>query len=235
MALPKLETKTYTLTLPSTGKEIKYRPFLVKEQKTLLMAQESNSQNEVVDAMTQLINDCTFGKVDPKTCPMFDAEYIFLKLRAKSVGEKAEVQVTCPDDEKTKVTKTVKLEDVDVIMKEGHSNEIAITDKIKIVMRYPRLDDMVGVSTELSDFEKTLVMLVECVDSVVSGGEEINRVDMTREEITEFVDSMDNTQIENVVKFFDTMPKVRHIIDVINPKTKKKGEILLEGLESFLA
>ena len=114
MALPKLETKTYTLTLPSTGEDIKYRPFLVKEQKILLMAQDSENSSEIVDAMSQLISDCTFGKIDTKTCPMFDAEYVFLKLRTKSVGENVQIQVTCPDDEKTKVTVSLNLEDIEL-------------------------------------------------------------------------------------------------------------------------
>ena len=140
MALPKLETKTYTLTLPSTGKEIKYRPFLVKEQKTLLMAQESNSDSETIDAMSQLIKDCTFDKVDPKVCPLFDAEYIFLKLRSKSVGEKTEVKVTCPDDEKTKVNVTLNLEDIECTMTDSHSNIVEITDNVKIVFGYPLLN-----------------------------------------------------------------------------------------------
>ena len=140
MALPKLETKTYTLTLPSTGKDIKYRPFLVKEQKILLMAQDSENSSEIVDAMSQLISDCTFGKIDPKTCPMFDAEYVFLKLRAKSVGETAQIQVTCPDDEKTKVSVSLNLEDVDCTMTNDHSNVVEITDNIKITFNYPLLN-----------------------------------------------------------------------------------------------
>ena len=126
MALPKLETKTYTLTLPSTGEDIKYRPFLVKEQKTLLMAQDSKSDTEIIDAMNQLISQCTFGKVNPKTCPMFDAEYIFLKLRAKSVGETAQIQVTCPDDEKTKVNVVINLNEIECNMTDDHTIRCAV-------------------------------------------------------------------------------------------------------------
>ena len=139
MALPKLETKTYTLTLPSTGEDIKYRPFLVKEQKTMLMAQEANSDSETLDSMSQLISDCTFGKVDPKNCPMFDAEYIFLKLRAKSVGETANIQVTCTDDEKTKVNVNINLDEIECTMTDEHTNIVSLTDNFKIFFNYPLL------------------------------------------------------------------------------------------------
>jgi len=235
MALPKLQTTEHKLTVPSTQEEIKFRPFLVKEQKILMIAQESGDESEIANAVGKLVSGCTFGAVDAKTSPMFDVEYIFLQLRSKSVGSKIPLKLKCPDDNKTEVEVEVDIDDIQVQTSVDHSPSVELTDDISINFRYPRLDDMIGISTELSDFEKTLVLLVECVDSVVSGGEEINRVDMTREEISEFVDSFNTKQIENVVKFFDTMPKVRHIIDVINPKTKKKGEILLEGLESFLA
>jgi hypothetical protein len=234
MALPKLQTSEYTLTLPSTQEEIKFRPFLVKEQKILMIAQESGEESQIASAVGQLVSGCTFGSIDAELSPMFDIEYVFLQLRAKSVGSKITLNVTCPDDNETQVEVKVDVDDIQVQMSLEHSQDIKITDDISIHFRYPRLKDLQGMSSELSDFEKTLVLVVGCVDTITSGEEVINRIDMTQDEIVEFVDSMNSTQMEGVLKFFETMPKVRHIIDVVNPKTKKKGEVLLEGLESFL-
>ena len=234
MALPKLQTSEYTLTLPSTQEEIKFRPFLVKEQKILMIAQESGEESQIASAVGQLVDGCTFGSVDANLSPMFDIEYVFLQLRAKSVGSKITLNVTCPDDNETQVEIEVDVDDIQVQMSLEHNQDIEITDGISIHFRYPRLKDLQGMASELSDFEKTLILVVECVETITSGEEVINRIDMTQDEIVEFIDSMNSTQMEDVLKFFETMPKVRHIIDVVNPKTKKKGEILLEGLESFL-
>jgi len=234
MALPKLKTSEYTLTLPSTQEEIKFRPFLVKEQKILMIAQESGEESQIASAVGQLVDGCTFGSVDANLSPMFDIEYVFLQLRAKSVGSKITLNVTCPDDNETQVEIEVNVDDIQVQMSLEHNQDIEITDGISIHFRYPRLKDLQGMASELSDFEKTLILVVECVETITSGEEVINRIDMTQDEIVEFIDSMNSTQMEDVLKFFETMPKVRHIIDVVNPKTKKKGEILLEGLESFL-
>ena len=234
MALPKLKTLEYTLKLPSTQEEIKYRPFLVKEQKILMIAQESGEESQIASAVGQLVSGCTFGSIDANLSPMFDIEYVFLQLRSKSVGSKITLNVTCPDDNETKVEVEVDVDDIQVQMSLEHSQDIEITDNINIHFRYPRLKDLQGMPGELSDFEKTLILVVECVETITSGEELINRVDMTHDEIVEFVDSMNSTQMENVLKFFETMPKVRHVIDVTNPKTKVKGEVLLEGLESFL-
>jgi len=233
MALPKLETKTYTLTLPSTGEDIKYRPFLVKEQKTLLMAQESKKDDEIVDAMSQLINDCTFGKVDPKACPMFDAEYIFLKLRAKSVGEKTEVQVTCPDDNKTKVTVSLNLDEIECNITEDHENIIKITDDVKIVFSYPLLTSFKGIKAT-SQTAALFNMISECVQEIHYGEDIYNKIDITKKELHEFMDSLNTQQFKEVSKFFETMPKLRHPVEVTNPETKVKSEVMLEGLETFL-
>jgi hypothetical protein len=234
MALPKLQTSEYKLTLPSTQEEIKFRPFLVKEQKILMIAQESGEESQIASAVGQLVNGCTFGSVDANLSPMFDIEYVFLQLRSKSVGSKITLNVTCPDDNETQVEVEVDVDDIQVQMSLEHNQDIEITDDISIHFRYPRLKDLQGMASELSDFAKTLILVVECVETITSGEEVINRIDMTQDEIVEFIDSMNNTQMEGVLKFFETMPKVRHIIDVVNPKTKKKGEILLEGIESFL-
>jgi len=233
MALPKLETKTYTLTLPSTGKEIKYRPFLVKEQKTLLMAQESNNDSETIDAMSQLIKDCTFGKVDPKVCPLFDAEYIFLKLRSKSVGEKAEIKVTCPDDEKTKVNVTINLEDIECTMTDDHSNIVKITDTVKVVFGYPLINSFKSVNNK-NQTEVMFDMIQNCVEEIHYGEDIYNKVDISPKELTEFFDSLNTEQFKNVSDFFESMPKLRHVVEVTNPETKVKGEVLLQGLQSFL-
>ena len=234
MALPKLETKTYTLTLPSTGEDIKFRPFLVKEQKVLLMAQESKTTSEIADAMSQLISDCTFGKVDPKTCPMFDAEYIFLKLRAKSVGETAQVQITCPDDDKTKVNVTINLEEVECNMTEDHTNIVEVTDNIKIIFNYPLLSTYQNNELEEDKTKKIFSMLVECIQEIHHGDKVYNRIDVSKKELNEFIDSFDTTQFKKVSNFFETMPRLRHIVEVTNPETKVKSEVPIEGLASFL-
>ena len=233
MALPKLETKTYTLTLPSTGEDIKFRPFLVKEQKILMMAQESKNDSELVDAMSQLINDCTFEKVNPKTCPMFDAEYIFLKLRAKSVGEVANIEVTCPDDNKTKVKVSVNLDEIECNMVDYHSNIVNITDTVKIVFNYPLLNsfkDVKSTNQAVALFE----MISECIQEIHYGEDVYNKIDVSKKEIEEFLDSLDSQQFLKISDFFETMPKLRYPVEVTNPKTNVKGEVILEGLQSFL-
>ena len=234
MALPKLETKTYTLTLPSTGEEIKYRPFLMKEQKILLMAQESKDDNEVVDAMSQLINDCTFSKVDSKTCPLFDAEYIFLKLRSKSVGEKVKVSVICPDDKKTRTDVEIDLGDIECNMLDEHTNTIKITDSVEVVLNYPLLSNFQSTKEDLTQSQLMFNMVNECIHEIHFGEDIYNKIDMSEKDVNEFVESLSSEQFTNIGKFFETMPKLRHVIQVTNPNTKIKGEILLEGLQSFL-
>jgi len=233
MALPKLETKTYTLTLPSTGEEIKYRPFLMKEQKILLMAQESEKDGEVIDAMTQLITDCTFEKVDAKNCPLFDAEYIFLKLRSKSVGEKVEVSVICPDDEETRTDVSVDISKIECNMLDDHSNIVNITDTVKIVFKYPLLSTFKSAKNT-KETEMMFKMINDCVQEIHYGEDVYNKIDMSEKDINDFVESLSTEQFKNIGKFFETMPKLRHVIQVTNPKTKVKGELLLEGLQSFL-
>ena len=229
MALPKLDTPTYELEQPSTGEMIKYRPFLVREQKQLMMAQESEDETSIKNAMADVITQCTFEKINPLDIPLFDVELLFLRIRSKSVGENVDLNLLCPDDEKTKVTKTIKLEDVDVIMKEGHTNEIAITDKIKMVMRYPRLDDMLGAD-EIEDIFK---MVYRCVHEIHDGEKVYHKIYMSEKELIDFVDSLTNEQFEKVTDFFDSMPKVQHVVEVTNPKTKKKGEVVIDGVASF--
>ena len=235
MALPKLETPTYTLLMPSTDEEIKFRPFLVKEQKRMLMAQESEDSTEMVDAVNQLIQDCTFNKVDTKKIAMFDAEYIFLQIRSKSVGSKVDVQVTCPDDKETKVPVNIDLDDIKVAMMEEHTNEIQLTDEIKIIFKYPLLSTFTKY-TKSSDTAKMIFDLTaDCIEEVHFNDEVTNKVDMSKKDLDEFLESLSTEQFGMLVKFFETMPRLRHRIEVTNPKTEVTSEVMLEGIQSFLA
>ena len=234
MALPKLNTPEYELELPSTGGKIKFRPFLVKEQKLLMMAQESKNEGEITNAISNIINSCTDGKVNAKTSPLFDVEYVFLKLRAKSVGETADIEVLCPDDKKTKVEVKVSLDDVNVHMTEDHTNIVEITDKIKMVMKYPVLNDMKSLTKGTTDMKNIFELLQNCIAEIHDGDKIYNRIDMDVKEVDEFVDSLNTVQFEGLMNFFKTMPKLRHAISITNPKTKKKNEVILEGLDSFL-
>ena len=234
MALPKINTPTYELQLPSTGEIIKYRPFLVKEQKLLLIAQESGEEKQIANAMGELVNSCTFGKVNTKSAPMFDIEYLFLKIRGKSVGEKVKLNLICPDDGKTTVPYELNLENVECQVQDDHSNEIQINEDIKIVFRYPLLNDLQNVKASAGDSEKTFHFMECCIDSIHSGDDVFQRIDIKDKELSNFIEQFTNEQFEKITQFFNTMPKLRHVVKVTNPKTKKKNEILLEGLESFL-
>ena len=235
MALPKLDTPTYSLVLPSTGQEIKYRPFLVKEQKLLMMAQESKEQTNISETMSNVISSCTFNNINPNQIPLFDIEYIFLKIRSKSVGETQEIRVLCPDDGETYGNVTLNLDEIEVQMTEGHTNEINLTDKIKIIIKYPQLKDMRGLdSIDTVQTEQIFSIMKYCIWEVHDGDKVYNRVDISDKDIEEFIDSFDNQQLESILNFFQTMPKIRHPVKVINPKTKVESELVLEGLESFL-
>ena len=234
MALPKLNTPTYELVLPSSGEKIKYRPFLVKEQKILLIAQESNNDDEIANAMSNIVRTCTFDKIDPDTAPMFDIEYIFLKVRGKSVGETIDLNITCPDDDKTKVKVKVNLDDINCQMTMNHTNEIQLSDEVKMIFRYPVLKDMTGVLESKTDIERVFFILNKCVTEIHWGDKIYNRIDITEKEMNEFIESMSNAQLQKVMDFFDSMPKLRHSIKVTNPKTKVKSEVVVEGLQNFL-
>jgi len=232
MALPKLNAPTHKLMLPSTNEEITFRPFLVKEQKLLLMAQQNDNENEIVDNVVQIINNCT--GLDTSNLPVFDVEYLFLKIRAKSVGDIVKLSVKCPDDEETFADVTVDLDEVDVQIDESHTNIINITDDIKMIMKYPQMTDIKLNNVSKTETESVFEILKKCILEVHNGDEIINSVDMKPEEISEFIDSLNTQQFESVMQFFNTMPKVRHVVSVLNPKTKVTGEVLLEGLQSFL-
>ena len=233
MALPQLKTLTYELNLPSTGQTIKYRPFLVKEQKNLMIAQESEDEKMMETAFAQIINDCVLDDIDPYKMPVFDMEYVFLRIRAKSVGEKVTLNLLCPDDEKTRVNVDLDLQEVDVQMKEDHTNIVKLTDDISMVMRYPCLGDVTGAGT--TGTENIFRLIKTCVHEIHDGETVHHRVDMSEKELDTFLDSMAAQNFETLAGFFETMPKLQHAIEVRNPKTKKKGEVLVEGLQSFFA
>tara|TARA_B100000780_G_scaffold216490_1_gene155841 strand:- start:268 stop:975 length:708 start_codon:yes stop_codon:yes gene_type:complete len=234
MALPKLETPVYTLNLPSTDEEIKYRPFLVKEQKRIMMAQESESVTEIIDTINQLISDCTFKKLDANKIAMFDAEYIFLQVRSKSVGSKVELTITCPDDEKTKVSHTVNLDEINVAIFDDHTNEIQLTEDIKVFFKYPLLSTFAKYSGKSNTSDMIFKLIEECIEEVHFEDEITNRVDMSDKDLNEFIESLSTEQFAKVVKFFETMPRLRHKIEVKNPKTEVTSEVVLEGIQSFL-
>jgi hypothetical protein len=232
MALPKLDIVQYELELPSTGETLKYRPFLVKEQKALMIAQESEDDKQIEMAFAKIINDCVLDKIDPYKMPMFDIEYVFLKIRGKSVGETVTLNVLCPDDEVTRVNVDVNLEEVDVQMSKDHTNVIGLTEDIKLIMKYPSLGDMSGFDDE-GDVKSIFGMIKRCIHEIHDGETIHNKVDMSEKELDVFIDSMSTQHFENLTQFFDTMPKLLHVVTTKNPKTKKKVNIEIEGVQNF--
>jgi len=234
MALPKLKTPTYEFELPSTGEKIKYRPFLVKEQKILMMATESEDEREIKDSIVNIINACTFKKIEPLSLPMFDIELLFLKIRGKSVGDKIELNLLCPDDGETTVAATLNIEDIGIKNHKNHTNVIDINENVKIYMRYPTLDDMFGMtSIDTTEVEQILKMIKRCINEIHDGETVHNKIDMSESDLDEFIDSFTTEQFEKLTDFFETMPKMTHVIEVTNPNTKKKGEVIIEGIQSF--
>ena len=198
------------------------------------MAQESESDEEIVDAISSLVKTCTFDKIDPENSPMFDIEYIFLKIRGKSVGEKIQLQIVCPDDEQTKVDIELDINDISVQMTSDHTNEIKITDTVKLFLKYPILKDMKGLVDNSSGMEQIFSLLTHCVLEIHYDEQIFNRIDISDKDINEFIDQLTTDQFEGISKFFDTMPKLRHVIPVKNPKTQVESEVVVEGLASFL-
>jgi len=233
MALPKLDTPIHSMTLPSTGEEIKYRPFLVKEQKLMLVAQDTKDIKEAYDNLKNIIEACTFSKLDIENLPIFDIEYIFLKVRSKSVGSKANVSVICPDDGETRQVVEIDLEEINVQIDEEHTNKIIISNDITVIMKYPKLKDATIVKED--DANTMVDMIVNCIEEVHDGETVYTSVDMNDKEKIEFLESFNMEQFEKLTEFFDTMPKIRHYVKVKNPKTEVESDVLIEGLESFLA
>jgi|TARA_B100000780_G_scaffold269564_1_gene228468 hypothetical protein len=232
MGLPKLNSAKYELSLPSTGATIKYRPFLVKEQKALMIAQESEDDKVIESTFAQIINDCVADNVDPYKMPMFDIEYVFLKIRGKSVGEVVDLKVTCPDDEETQISVSIPLDEVKVQMSETHTNVVTLSNDISVIMRYPCLGDMKGFNA-LGETKSLFEMIKRCIHEVHDGEEVYHRVDMSEKDLEDFIDSMSSKNFESIGEFFTSMPKLSYDLEIVNPKTKVKSVMPIEGLQSF--
>ena len=235
MSLPKLNVPTYQLVLPSTEKKIKFRPFLVKEQKLLLMAQNSNDKGEMIQAIAQIIENCTFGKVKGSEAYMFDLEYIFLQIRRKSVGDKIDLNVLCEDDGETRVPVQVDfiLSFWDSNNDDNHTNEIQLNKDVKIIMGYPTLETADRLKEDIEKDESLFTGIKHSIFQIIDGDTIYNRVDMEDKELDEFVESMSQKNLNDILEFFKTMPKLTHTIKFTNPKTKKKNKVTVEGIENF--
>ena len=241
MPLPTIETPTYELKMPSSGKKIKYRPFLVKEEKILIIALESRNQNEITNAVKDVLKKCILTRgVKVDDLPTFDIEYIFLNIRAKSIGEDIRLTVTCPDDRETQVPVTIYVDEIKVTKPEGHTNDVVIDDKLTLRMKYPSLNQFVENNFEVDDdpevlVNKTFKVVADCMDTVFTEEDAWEAKDYTSSERVKFVEQLNSKQYKKVENFFATMPKLSHTIEVVNPNTKKKGSVVLEGLADFFA
>ena len=231
MTLQKIVTPTYELEIPSSKEKITYRPFLVKEEKILLLAEESEKDSEMLLALKQIINNCTYEKVEVEKLPMFDLEYIFLQIRAKSVGEVVDLKLLCEDDGETYADVRVNLDEVDVEFTEGHSNSIQLTDEVGIIMSYPQIN-MMDLSSD-SGTENVFGIIKNSINQITEGETVYERADFTEKDINEFLDSLTTEHFKLIQEFFETMPRLRHEVKFKNPKTKKQNKITLEGLNSF--
>ena len=237
MSLPKINTPEYTLVIPSTDEEIKYRPFLVKEEKILLVAQETGTDKATYEAIRTIINSCTLNHIDVDKLPLFDMEYIFLNIRAKSVGEIAKLKVTCPDDKKTQVDIEVDLTKVQVVMSKEHDARIQLTDDIGLLMAYPSFGT-VGFAanpkdTDKSDAKALFEMIGNCMYQIWQGEETFDCMDYSQKDKLAFLESLSHTQFEKVQKFFETMPTLKHEVEITNPKTNVKSTVTLAGMNDF--
>tara|TARA_Y100001937_G_scaffold12178_1_gene15409 strand:+ start:3083 stop:3787 length:705 start_codon:yes stop_codon:yes gene_type:complete len=233
MALPKLATAKYELTLPSTGQKVEFRPFLVKEEKMLMLAQQEGSQQSLIRAVQDLIDACTFGKLDSKKLPTFDIEYVFLQIRCKSIGETATVTVICPDDEETKVKVDVNLSEVQCVKDKDHTNDVKISDDVGIIFDYPEISKVVKITSGKSDAVATFDVIKTCVNQIYDTTNVYTRNDIEDKDLDDFIESMSHEQFMKVQSFFETMPKVKHKITVKNPKTEVVSDLTLEGLQDF--
>jgi len=239
MPLPKIASPTYHLELPSSGQEITFRPFLVKEEKVLVIALESEDTKQITTAIKNVIKSCILTKgVKVETLPTFDIEYLFLNIRGKSVGEEIEVNIICPDDEETQVPVTINLDDINVVKNEDHTNRIKLGDDLMMEMKYPSLDEFIKNNFDFSDknqMDQSFELIASCIDKIFSEDEVWATEDCTKKELNEFLEQMNSSQFKDIEKFFETMPKLSHKLKVKNPKTKKESEVVLEGLASFFA
>ena len=238
MPLPKIATPSYTLEIPSLKKEIKYRPFLVKEEKILIIAMESEDSKQIAEAVKTVISNCILTKgIKVDQLATFDIEYLFLNIRGKSVGEAVDVLITCPD-EKTQVPISINLDDININVDENHSRDIKLDDDLTLRMKYPSMKEFVktnfGSSFNVS-VDETFDLIISCIEQVYSEEESWSAVDCTKKELSEFIEQLTSTQFKQIEKFFETMPKLSHVVKVKNPNTGVESEVLLEGLSSFFA
>ena len=241
MPLPKIATPTYELTLPSNKKKISYRPFLVKEEKILILAMESEDPMEVTRAIKNVLKECVLTRgIKIDSLPSFDIEYLFLNIRAKSVGESVELLITCPDDGTTQVECSVNIQEIEVKIPEDHTSEIKIDDSIVVKMKYPSLQEFIDNNFNFSNasdsketINKSFDIVASCIDMVYSKEESWSASDVTKKELVEWLETFDSNQFKGIEKFFDTMPKLTHVMTVNNPNTGVDNEIVLEGLSSF--
>ena len=239
MPLPKIATPTYELELPSTGKTISYRPFLVKEEKLLVLALESEDTKQITNAIKAVIKACVLTKgIKVETLPTFDIEFLFLHIRGKSVGEELEVNIICPDDEKTQVPVTIDLEDIQVQKTEDHTNQIKLDSNLMMEMKYPSLNEFIKNNFEFDEknqMQQSFELIAQCIDKIYNEEEVWTSSHCTKKEMNDFLESMNSAQFKEIESFFTTMPKLSHTVKVTNPETKVESEVVLEGLASFFA
>lgn len=240
MPLPKITSPTYTLELPSTGEEIHFRPFLVKEEKVLVIALESEDLKQITNAIKTVIKNCVLKPKNLKieSLPTFDIEYLFLNIRGKSVGEQIEVKLICPDDETTTVPVKIDIDEIRVRKNENHTNKIRVDDSIMMDMKYPSLEQFIKSNFDFkgnNDIDQSFELIASCIDKIYTEDEVWSASDVTKKELTDFLDQMNSAQFDQLENFFNTMPKLSHKVEIENPNTKKKSEVVLEGLASFFA
>ena len=239
MPLPKISTPSYTLELPSTGQEIKYRPFLVREEKLLVLALESEDTKQITNAIKTVIKNCIETKgIKVESLPTFDIEYLFLNIRGKSVGEEIEVNIICPDDEETSVPVKINVDDIQVQKNPDHIKQIKVDNSIMMEMKYPSLDQFIKSNFDFTSdntMDQSFELISSCIDKIYTEDEVWSTADVTKKELMEFLDQMNSTQFKEIEKFFETMPRLSHTIKVKNPNTEVESEVTLEGLSSFFA
>ena len=236
MPLPKINTPTYELTLPSNGKKVKYRPFLVREEKILIMALETENQKQITDAVVEILDACIMTRgIKVQNLATFDIEYIFLNVRSKSVGETINVNIICPDDEKTSVEIPIDLESIKVKKDKSHTNIVKIDDNLSLKLKYPSMEQFIENNFESTDetIKNTMKLITSSIDIIFSEEESWNASESTQKELEEFIEQLNSKQFQTIEKFFDTMPKLSHRVKVTNPKTNVESTVILEGLAAF--
>ena len=237
MPLPTIATPTYELELPSTGKKIKYRPFLVKEEKLLVLALETEDTKQISTAIKTVLKNCIQSRgVKVESLPTFDIEYLFLNIRGKSVGEEIEVNLIAPDDEVTSVPVTINIDDIKIQKKKDHTNKIKLDKTLMMEMKYPSLDEFVKNNFDFDgevDMDQSFDLIASCIDKIYNEEEVWSTADCTKKEVKDFLEQMNSMQFKEIEKFFDEMPKLSHSVTFINPKTKVESTVVLEGLASF--